>query len=287
MPSLQQLKYFAKTAEVGSLNRASKELFISQPALTKQLAQLEKKLGTTLFIRTSNGMKITDAGSYLYENLSLLIGKLDHILAETKAIGSQKSLRVGALPSLATYYLPPLLSKLVETHADKTQLIIRDTTHELINMLYDGEADVIFVQDYSNQSDFPSITIETEPYLAVIPAHHPLATQANVTMEDLAQYPLVMHKSPCDIRTSLLRYCDERGLQLSASIELEFNESIIRFVENGFGVSIIPQMMAAALSANSVTVKELLPSSFSRSIHLLYHPTSELVAQQIMNNLHI
>ncbi|WP_167569110.1 LysR family transcriptional regulator [Brevibacillus migulae] len=282
MPSLQQLKYFMKTAENGSLNKAAKELFITQPALTKQLSLLEKELAVSLFIRHTNGIKITEAGQFLYDQLTLVLKTLDDIFIETQEIASQRAIRIGALPSLATHYMPMVLRSHSELRAKKIQLIVKDTTHELVRLLKEDEADLILVQDYVQEEGLASSMLFRETYQAIVPANHPLASQERVTLAELVQHPMVLYKSPCDIRSSFLRVCHEMNVKVSSFIDLEFNESILTFVESGLGVSIVPKMVADSIAAHPhIVVKALHAVDLEREIHVLWQPMVEEWIQQL------
>lgn len=144
-----QLKYFVKVVESGSLNKAAKDLYISQPALTKQLTQLEKQVGHVLFLRKQKGIDMTEAGRFLYDKALFIINQLEILDRELEGFTKKTFLKIGALPSLATYYLPSIL-KNYEEKGYEASVMIRDTTQELIDMLKQEEINVGYIQDAAN-----------------------------------------------------------------------------------------------------------------------------------------
>ncbi|AIA01138.1 LysR family transcriptional regulator [Streptomyces noursei] len=107
------LRYFVAVAEDGSLTRAAQRLFVSQPALTKQIKQLEAQLGVRLFTRSRAGMAVTEAGRALAERVPALLGDWDRTVRETRAtaIRSHHVLRVGFLASGANEATPRIVAE--------------------------------------------------------------------------------------------------------------------------------------------------------------------------------
>ena len=105
------LRYFAAVAEEGNLTRAAQRLFVSQPALTKQIRQLESQLGVQLFTRSRAGMALTAAGQALAKSTPSVLAGWDQALRETKAAASRAArvLRVGFMSSAARRWRTPLV----------------------------------------------------------------------------------------------------------------------------------------------------------------------------------
>ncbi|WCK54948.1 LysR family transcriptional regulator [Aneurinibacillus sp. Ricciae_BoGa-3] len=274
MFTLNQLRYFTVAIDKGSLNQAAKELFVSQSALTKQLAKLEEGLECRLFIRKPSGIEATEAGKVLYEKALRILAEIKDTAEAIKRFAERVPFRIGALPSLANHYLPrlPGYKKSVQ---HPTEIMVKDTTAELITLLQEKQIDAAFVQDYESHPQLITLHLFKEPYTAVLPASHPLTTRDSLSFDMLTQHNMILHKDPCDIRTSFRRHCSELGIEPKISLELDFNESILPFVSAGYGVSILPKISADSIQDPSLCVKEIKHDPFFRTISAFFHAQAQ------------
>jgi DNA-binding transcriptional LysR family regulator len=279
MLRLEQLRYFVATVEKGSLNKAAKALFISQPALTKQLAQLEKQLSCVLFHRRMTGIELTEAGRFFYDRACHILEQLDQTVERMRQYAADTPLRIGALPSIANCYLPEAVSRLQREHQIGVSIQVRDTTADLVNLLERGMIDVAFVQDMGGHPEFASRPLFQEPYLAVLPASHPLASQETIDFRDLCRENMILHKDPCDIRSNFRRHCSRLGIQPVIGLEVDFTHSLQSFVAKEFGVTFLPRMVAEQFHDPQVAIREIGGEPFYRTLDVLYQPRFEKEVQ--------
>jgi DNA-binding transcriptional LysR family regulator len=257
MLNTNQLNSFVKAVEYKSLNKAAKDLFISQPALSKQLAELEKQLNCKLFFRKQTGVEVTDVGRLLYEKATFILSQINLLEVEIETFSKKKHLTIGTLPSISSNYLPSILNKF-ESRGYEVQVLIRGTSLQLLQMLANEEIEVGFIQDAANFShDLHQKNILTEPYWALLSKNHPMNTQDEIDIEHLIQNKIILYKDPCDIRTSFRILCNSIGLQPTKGMELEFNDSVHSFVALNHGVSIVPEMVAKQLIHPLLVVKPI------------------------------
>ncbi|MCM3766332.1 LysR family transcriptional regulator [Neobacillus niacini] len=285
MIKLKQMEYFVTTVLSGSLTSASKKLFISQPALTKQLQQLEEELGCQLFYRKTTGLEITEAGKYLFENASKILNDVENLTEHMNTFNQKNIIRIGALPSIGSHLLPALIPKLSPKY--KLELTIKDTTSQLVSLIENGKIDLAFVQDASTYNEIIVKHLFNEPYDAILSHDSPLIDLETVSIEQLLREQLILQKVPCDIRAFLDRYCEEMGFSIHPIIELEFNDSIIAFVTKGIGSSFVPRMVAAHIkhSTPSAIIKSIEDEDFKRSIDLLYKYAYKKKANEVIQHL--
>ncbi|MGO0063257.1 LysR family transcriptional regulator [Brevibacillus fluminis] len=275
MFTLQQLKYFVSIVERGSLNKAAQSLYLSQPALTKQVALLERELACSLFLRKTTGIELTDAGRYFYEKACSILEQSEQAVQAVKRYTTTRQVRIGALPSLGSFYLPDLLSN-EQVKEQPSQMVIRDTTRELCELLVRGQIDIAFVQDYEGGLELPVRPLLREPYVALLPAGHELAELPAISFAALCRERLVMFKDPCDIRTAFRQQCSIQGIaNPNVALELDFNDSIVRFVAKGYGLSFAPKMLAESMHDPAIVSREFDADSFYRTIQVVYEPQFE------------
>lgn len=275
---LLQLKYFVTTVKSGSVTSAAKILYISQPALSKQLSLLEDELGCHLFQRKTTGLELTVGGHFFYTRAINLLNEAEVLKNEMVQFTQTNTIRFGALPSLGSYLLPSIIKKIRDTY--KIELTIRNTTDELIQLFKKGEIDFAFVQDAKSVDHIRVEHLFYEPYVAILPSTTTLLD--SVTLKKIFEQNLVLYKHPCDIRRFFEDFCKEKGWNLSVSIDLESNESIIPFVTNGIGISIIPQMVSKQITSDDIIIKSLGEKEFQRSVDFLYKPVNKEIAKEIV-----
>jgi DNA-binding transcriptional LysR family regulator len=270
----EQLIYYVTTAEKGSLNKAAKALYISQPALTKQLSQLESQLGVVLFHRRMTGIELTEEGRYFYERACMILEQIEQTIDGIKRFGKQNPLRIGALPSIANYYLPDRIAAYADDDRSRVAITVRDTSGELLTMLNQGLLDVAFVQDVGSLSSLSIRELFQEPYLAVLPADHPLAEQEAVDFFAFCREKLLIHRDPCDIRGNFRHHCNRLGIQPQSVLELDFNDSLLTYAAKGHGLTIVPQMVAEEIRDPLLTVRPF-QQPFTRTVDVVYRPEAE------------
>ena len=134
------VRSFMRVVETGSLNRAAQRLFISKPALKKQLDALEAELGVKLLVRSTEGCLPTPAGRYFYERSADLLARLQETVRETRSIGNGRgTLRFGVLPSFTSPYLDEAFGLFARNHPE--------VEVQLIPVHYDGRVDAVLNGD--------------------------------------------------------------------------------------------------------------------------------------------
>ncbi|NKY88719.1 LysR substrate-binding domain-containing protein [Nocardia veterana] len=190
---LRHLRYFLAVAEELHFGRAAARLHIAQPALTQQIRRLESLLGTRLFDRTSRSVALTPAGAVLRERAAALLGHAERDLAEIARIGrgSQGTLYLGFVPSVLP--LEPLRG--VRAFRERFPLVevdlVEGFTSHLMERLATGALDLAIVRDPDPHAGTVVTPLITEPFVAVVPDDHDLATREQVTGAELTDHPIV------------------------------------------------------------------------------------------------
>lgn len=249
MVNLDLYRVFYTVAKSGSLTRAAEELYISQPAVSRSIKQLETQLGVTLFTRTHRGMKLSAQGGKLIfdevERALNLLETAENRIAEmrTSATGT---LRIGASDTIFEYFLA---DKIVEFHerfpAVKIDLLA-DFTPDTIEKLKDDKCDVAFVnlpispdpdlKLYGNCMRLNDIFIAGEKYAEL--------SQGTVSLAELKKYPLIFMEENTVARRALDNFLEALGVDLQPSIEVGSWDLMKRLVLRGMGVGVIPREYA-------------------------------------------
>jgi DNA-binding transcriptional LysR family regulator len=190
IPELRQLRHFVAIAEEGSLTGAAARLHIAQQSLSQQLRTLEAQLGATLFVRSSRGAELTDAGAVLLREARPVLAQAERAVEAVQQAG-RRSLRVGFLSSVANYVLPPVVRAFRERHPDVALHVEDIAIATLVERLRAGQLDAGLSRP-PHVDDLATEVVLREPVAAVLPEGHPLARRAEIALADLAGDPWVL-----------------------------------------------------------------------------------------------
>lgn len=237
--SLRQLEYFVAAARYGGAARAAESLSVSQPSISKAIADLEALWGETLFVRLhARGLALTAAGAARHQEAHAL-------LAQARALEGPRStelaglLRVGCLSTLAPRWLPAILAQLRVTHPAIEVQLHEGNAEDLTRMLERGALDVALLYDLGLAR--AGVTLEhvadLTPY-ALLPWRHRLAASASLTLAALAHEPLVLINLPHS-REYFLSLFRDAGVTPVIAYETSSLEMVRSLVANGLGVSLL------------------------------------------------
>lgn len=255
------LRYFAAVGEEGNLTRAAQRLFVSQPALTKQIKQLESQLGVDLFVRSRTGMTLTEAGQVLADKVDALLSDWDQVLRETKRTASQAAqvLRVGFVASAANESTQGIIGAFARLRpgwrVDMRQTGWTDPTAGLA----DGEVDVALVRvPFPGQDALRVEVLFTEPRWIALPDTHPLATLDQIAFQDLWDEPFVASPPETGTWRDYWMGNDEReGHPARIGAIARNTDEWLTAIANGYGVSLTPAASARFYPRPGVTYRPL------------------------------
>jgi len=241
------LRYFAAVAEEGNLTRAAERLFVSQPALTKQIRQLEGQLGAELFTRSRAGMTLTAAGRELAERVPAVLAGFDQALVQAKAAASRAArvLRVGFLAGAANEATQQIIAAFTRRRpgwrVDMRGASWLDPTAGLAS----GDTDAALLRlPFPGQDTLRTEVLFTEARWVALPAAHPLAGRERVSFRDLWDEPFVA--APAETgwwRDWWLATGEREGhpVRIGAVTETGQPDDWLTAIANGYGVALAPE----------------------------------------------
>ena len=245
--NIEFLKGFVETVQTKSIAKASENLHISHTALSKQLKSLEKHFDVQLFVRSSQGVELTEAGQVLYQSSAGLFEQLSALKHQLEPFKIWGRVRIAAVPDIAARYLMPSLPAL-EEQGYEVELIYRQSTREVYKLLLGGEADLIVAERISMHPSVWMEDLKEEPLYAVMSKAHPLAGATGVTLSELSNQPLVLYTEGCTIRAKLTELFAKLKLPMHIKTEVDFSEVILGYVGNGEGVTVLPEAFVLPFS---------------------------------------
>lgn len=242
--SLPQLHAFTVLAEELHFGRAAARLGIAQPPLSQQVRRLEARVGYPLFTRAAGGVALTAAGEELLPAARRTLADLTDALSATRAVGGGRSgsLRIGFAASLALTVLPGLLRRFREEFPDVHLHIQEMTTAPQITALHNRDIDVGLLRAPSADAALDFKVVLTEPFVAILPAGHPLTAVRRVPLAQLAeaQFTLLPRHVGPGLYDQILGLCAEAGFTPRIAQHAVEWQTVCGLVEAGLGVSIAP-----------------------------------------------
>lgn len=241
---IRQLEYFRKIAETGSISEAARQLNLSQPPLSYQLRMLETELGVSLFVRSRQGVSLTEAGRVLYQRAGELLRFADSTKFEVTQTGRRQVLRLG-LTSTTVAPVMPGISAFVAKNPDVNFEVHDGTTFSLYNLLLNGIIDISVVRTPLRLEEVEHAVLCQEPMIAVSsPALR--AKSAGIThLKDLTGCPLVLHRR---YERFIRDAFHAQGLEPDVFCLCDDARSAMQWAEEGLATAIFPQSMQSLCS---------------------------------------
>ena len=265
---LRHLVYFREVAQHLHFRRAAETLGVAQPALSRQIAQLETTLGFALFVRSQRRVELTVAGAALLARVEPWLRQLHRLPAELAAVaaGQHGVLRVGFTGLAMATVLPPILREFQRTHPGIRVELNESPTASQVAALREGDIACGFLHPDSLPDGFQTRLLLQEPNGVVLPADHPLARRRVLKLRDLADVPFVLfpriHNAGFYDRT--LAAFTEAGVIPHIAEEIWPRANAIGLVRAGLGATLMCPSEAQNLPAGVVFRRLIGPAPISR-----------------------
>lgn len=255
--NLRDLRYLLAVAEHQHFGRAAAACGVSQPTLSVQIRKLETLLGVALFERTRRAVVPTAACERLIGHVRAAVAEVDAMLAEARTLRDPLAgrFRLGIIPTLAPYLLPLVFAPLREALPALELEPWEDQTAALLERLRAHDLDAALLATEADGSDLASRSLFAEPFLAALPAEHPLAGRDVVAEAELARDILVLADGHC-LRDQALAVCG-RGDGSGGTLRAASLSTLLNMVAAGYGTTLIPGLAAGAAQDAGIVLRPL------------------------------
>ena len=245
--NLTLLRSFYAVASAGSVSGAARDGFISQPALSKAVRELERQLGVPLMERTTRGVVLTEGGRTLHEYARVIFATER---AAVEALTTHRTLsggllRLGASTTISTYVLPKLMGQFRALHPGLTMRLQRANTRDIEAQLCAYELDVALVEGPAHSEAIVSQVWREEELVCVCGPSHPLANRDRVWPSDLATCDWVTREEGSGTREVVERALYPYGLPPASALEIGGAEALKQTVAEGLGIAVVSRVAAA------------------------------------------
>jgi LysR family hydrogen peroxide-inducible transcriptional activator len=267
-----QLRYFLIVAAKGNFSRAAKELGLSQPALSRAIAKLEKELRQPVFERTPRGVTLTTAGKLLRARAQEILAIVENTKAEITDDGHSGVIRIGAIPTIAPYFLPTVLRTFARLHPRASVQVVEDVTTGMIKRCDEGDLDLAIAALPIKAKYLQVEELFEEELLAVVAARHPLAHKQRVTINDLKLHPFVLLDEAHCLSGQIVSYCHNRSVQPVAMERTSQLATVQELVALDHGVSMVPAMAQRLDTSQRRTYRSISGTMPTRRVVMIWNP---------------
>lgn len=281
--NLSQYKIFYEVAKAGNISRAAKELYISQPAISKAIGKLEDSLGLSLFTRSSRGVQLTAEGEILYQHTRDAFEALERVEQELRRIQEFDigHLRIGVSTTLCKYVLLPYLKTFIDQYPHMKVTIESQSTGQTLDRLEQQKLDLGLVAEPAPRKDLAFIPVmdiqdvfvSTKNYLENLYLREGKDTDVfntgNIMLLDESNMT----------RRHVNEYLSESGIYPRQILEVSTMDLLIEFAKIGLGIGcVIRELVQKELDSGLLVELPLKPPIPRRTIGFAYHPANQAMA---------
>jgi len=278
LPTLRQLEYILAVADTGQFVEAAKRCGVSQPALSRQVREVEDLLGVEVFERARPRVLVTAIGEQVVERARRLLAEAHELVEVTTASVRvrQGTFLLGVIPTIAPYGLPGLLAKLRVQYPDVSFAIEELQTEVLLERLRAGSIDLGLLARAFDDHGLSGMDLVVEPFVLLAPADHALNAPHPVDPDEIAGARLILMQDGHCLRDQAIDVCAIAGAPPATSVAAASVSTLVRMVESGLGPTLLP---TSALSVELRPGQGVVARSFSgpqpgRTLTLQWRSTS-------------
>ncbi|HEY3299108.1 MAG TPA: selenium metabolism-associated LysR family transcriptional regulator [Armatimonadota bacterium] len=239
-----RLKTFLAVVRCGSLTRASKELYISQPAVTLQIHKLEREYNSTLFYRRERGVELTPAGKLLYDYAKRIDGIYNEAAEELSALSGsvEGALRVGATLTIGEYVLPPVMGQFKAEYPHVDILLEVENTSRIVEQVASGVLDFGLVEGPFENATIRAEKLADDELVLVCSSRHKFAGTADVDLESILKEPFILREPGSGTRRVFEDALVKAGIRLEdlkVLMQLGSTHAIKALVAENIGISVL------------------------------------------------
>lgn len=274
-PTLRQLELALAVGRHGHFGRAAEACHISQPGLSTQVRELERRLGVTLFERTTRGAHPTPSGARLLDQAAAVVREVDALQRLAHDLGGELRgpVRLAAIPTMAPYLLPPTVAELATRWPEAELELEERRSADMVKALEFGEIDLGLLAIPFDTHDLHVEPLLDEPFVLALPDGHPLADDPRpLPLHALAEVDVLLLEDGHCLRDHVTQVCSAAGASSRREIAHAGLSTLTQMVAAGAGTTMLPASALAieARPGNGIAVRPFEPPAPGRTVALAW-----------------
>ena len=276
-PSIKQLKYLCAVAEHKHFTKAADACFVTQSTLSAAIAELESQLDAKVFERNKKSVLITPLGEKLLKQARVILGDVEDFVALAKAHAEPLSgdLRLGVIPTIGPFLLPPMLTSLRRNYPKLKLFLKEEMSAQLERQLQQGQLDLIILALPYALPDMEVISLCKDEFLLCLPPGHALEKLKQVEQGQLRGESLLLLEEGHCLRDHALEACQLKAAATDIVYQGNSLHTLVQMVANGLGLTLLPAMSVAAdvLGDTHLSIKHFSNENVDREIGMAWRKT--------------
>ncbi|MDM5212836.1 LysR family transcriptional regulator [Peribacillus sp. NJ4] len=269
---LRQLRYFTTIVQEKNYSQAAKILHISQPSLSNAIMKLEKEVSLQLLERNTRGLELTEAGEIFYTRSVDLLRKFNNMqveLEEMKDVGSG-TVSIGSIESFKFWF--PKLIRNFKVNYPNIHIKVREILGEekVIDSLNRYNVHFTITNQPINNEEIVSTPLYNEKFMLLIHKDDELNKKESITFQDLAKKELIISTTGFQTRDDILKAFKDENAIPNILYEIERLEAACSLVEEGLGVTILPESYIKSAATLNTAIRAIDSKSLERTVYLAY-----------------
>ena len=276
-PSIKQLKYLCAVAEHKHFTKAADACFVTQSTLSAAIAELESQLDAKVFERNKKSVLITPLGEKLLKQARVILGDVEDFVALAKAHAEPLSgdLRLGVIPTIGPFLLPPMLTSLRRNFPKLKLFLKEEMSAQLERQLQQGQLDLIILALPYALPDMEVISLCKDEFLLCLPPGHAFEKLKQVEQGQLRGESLLLLEEGHCLRDHALEACQLKAAATDIVYQGNSLHTLVQMVANGLGLTLLPAMSVAAdvLGDTHLSIKHFSNENVDREIGMAWRKT--------------
>ncbi|OZF45515.1 LysR family transcriptional regulator [Rhodococcus sp. 14-1411-2a] len=270
---IAHLRAVVALADHASFTAAANWLQVSQPNLSRTVAEAERRLGVRLFVRTTRSVDLTGDGHEVTAYARRVLLEFDDGLEQIGRFvsGDRGTVTIACLPSIAATFLPPYIVDFRSSHPDVSVHIRDGLRDDVVASVRDGSVDFAVVAASGRANDLVRLTVSTDAFVCALPPNHALAQRTSLLWTDLADQPFVAFGPESSIASHVQLGLESAGVDVGPSVQAHNVAAVAGMTAAGLGITVIPELVVPMMSFANLIYLPIEPT-IHRTISVVQLP---------------
>ncbi len=270
--TIRHMRIFLEVCRTMNVTRAAENLYMTQPAVSRAIREIEQTYSTRLFERLNQRLYLTDSGRRMHAYAVHIVDTFDQMERELSDGDERGMLRIGASITLGNYELPGVVQRMKRERPGLRMQATVANVGTLKDMLLDNRLDLAMIEAPIDHRDLTGDAFSRDELVLILPPDHPLLQKDRLTLSDVAACDLLLREKGSSGRAFLDTVFEAHDLSVSPLWESASTEALVRAVAAGIGLSILPERLVRRdLASGVVCSRPICDAPLTRTCHIVWH----------------